>query len=116
MNELVERLSKGKHPVEATRIEKSVQGLKESIDRNYVHIMFKKTGTELGFELDQGKCQWKDDAFEKAKGVIHLEGGLTLNFEKVRVIADINLSKLEGKGYLKPVDEEEYQSMMDDVS
>ena len=96
MNDLVERLSQGKHPVEATRAQNSVQGLKECIDRNYVHIMFKKTGTELGFELDAKQCRWDGQGFDTGTGTIHLEGGLTLNFEKVRVVADIDLSTLEG--------------------
>jgi hypothetical protein len=37
--------------------------------------------------------------------VAHLEGGLTLNYVKVRCIADIDLQTLQGKGYLVPVGE-----------
>ena len=53
---LVERLSQGSHRVEASlRPDKTVQLLKECIDRGYVHIRFPDTrgGTELGVRLEQ---------------------------------------------------------------
>jgi hypothetical protein len=43
MNELVERLTKPQ-PVETARPEKTAKALKECVDRDYVHVMFKKTG------------------------------------------------------------------------
>jgi uncharacterized protein YbdZ (MbtH family) len=104
---LVERLSEGEHPVEAgLRPEKTVRLFKEAIDRNYVHVKFTATkgGTELGVRLDPQACDFSKADFENEKGTVHLEGGLTLDYVKVRCISDIDLSSLEGKGYLLKAD------------
>ncbi|MNI33480.1 hypothetical protein D3C81_1775510 [compost metagenome] len=111
MDELVMRLSTAKHPVETVRPEKTAGALKECIDRDYVHIMFTETGTELGVQLDRSNCDLNGD-FQNGVGKIHIEGGLTLNYEKVRVVADIDLSTLEGEGNLVPVSDSEYNLMM----
>lgn len=51
MNELVQRLSQGEHPVEASlRPQKTAASLKESIDRGYVHIKFTQTKGGLIWE------------------------------------------------------------------
>ena len=112
MNDLVERLSRENFEVEATRPEKTAAALKECIDRNYVHIMFKKTQTELGIKLDKKNCDFSGCDFEKGVGDIHLEGGVTLNYETVKVVVDISLQTLEGKGKLIPVGQDEYDSFM----
>jgi len=111
MNELVERLTK-QQEVEASPHEKTAKSLKEEIDRNYVHILFTKTGTEIGIELDKPKCKYEGCDFEKGEGTAHFEGGLILNYDKVRCVADINLKDLTGKGQLEPVDDKEYDSIM----
>ena len=103
----MKRLSEGDHPVEASiRPEKSAQALKERIDLGYVHIKFTGTrgGTELGVRLDPDALDTSQADFEKPSGTVHLEGGLTLNYVKVRCIADIDLQTLTGKGYLVPVE------------
>jgi hypothetical protein len=108
VDELVQRLSEGGHPVEASlRPEKTVQAFKECIDRGYVHIKFTNTrgGTELGVRLDQDATDLSKADFDSQSGSAHLVGGLTLNYVKVRCIADIDLTTLAGKGYLKPVEE-----------
>lgn len=107
MNELVQRLSEGEHPVEASlRPEKTVTALKESIDRGYVHIKFTDTrgGTDLGVRLDREASNFNEADFEHQTGKVQLVGNLTLNYVKVRCIADIDLATLEGKGYLEPVE------------
>ncbi|KYC36580.1 MbtH domain protein [Scytonema hofmannii PCC 7110] len=107
MNELVQRLSEGEHPVEASlRPEKTATALKECIDRGYVHIKFTNTrgGTDLGVTLDPEASNFKEADFENQKGQVHIVGNLTLNYVKVRCIADINLATLEGKGHLEPVE------------
>ncbi|OFX84558.1 MAG: hypothetical protein A2W99_02740 [Bacteroidetes bacterium GWF2_33_16] len=111
LNELVERLTK-KHDVECARPEKTAIALKECIDRDYVHVMFKKTGTELGIQLDRRFCKFEEADFENAKGKVYLVGGLTLNYDKVRCIAEVDLSTCEGNGYLEPVNDDEYKVMM----
>jgi uncharacterized protein YbdZ (MbtH family) len=104
---LVDRLCEGIHPVEAgLRPEKTVKLFKEAIDRNYVHIKFTKTrgGTELGVRLDRENCDFNDADFENGKGMAHIEGQLTLDYVKVRCVADIDLNTLEGKGHLAKVE------------
>jgi hypothetical protein len=109
MNELVQRLSQGDHPVEVSlRPEKTVTALKESIDRGYLHIKFLDTkgGTELGVRLDQEASDLKQVNFDRHTGKAHIVGELTLNYVKVRCIADIELETLKGKGHLEPVEVE----------
>jgi uncharacterized protein YbdZ (MbtH family) len=106
-DELVDRLCEGDHPVEAgLRPEKTVQVLKENIDRGYVHIKFTSTkgGTELGFRLDNDLSDLSKADFEKQNGTVHLVGALTLNYVKVWCVADIDLKTLTGQGHLKPVE------------
>lgn len=105
---LVERLAKGSHRVVAgPQPRASVQTLKEGIERGYVHIKFTETkgGTELGIRLDANACDFSQGDFENQTGTIHLEGGLVLDYVKVRCIADIDLTTLAGEGHLKIVNE-----------
>ena len=111
LNELVERLTK-EQEVETARPEKTAKALKECIDRDYVHVMFVKTGTELGVQLYRPDCNFTKADFENAKGNVHIEVGLTLNYDKVRCVADIDLTTCEGKGRLVPVSDEEYSEIM----
>lgn len=104
---LVDRLCEGNHVVEAgLRPEKTVKLFKEAVDRNYVHIKFTRTkgGTELGIRLDRDACEFSKADFENGSGVVHVEGALTLDYVKVRCIADINLETLEGNGRLEKVE------------
>jgi hypothetical protein len=84
-----------------------VQALKEAIDRGYVHVKFTGTrgGTELGVRLDTAACDVSRADFANQAGTIHLEGGLTLDYVKVRCIAEIDLTTLAGQGHLKIVEE-----------
>jgi len=103
---LVDKLCEGDHPVEASlRPEKTVKLFKEAIDRNYVHIKFTKTkgGTELGVRLDGEACDFSRADFDQGRGTAHVEGNLTLDYVKVRCIADIDLATMEGKGHLEKV-------------
>ncbi len=107
MNDLVERLTTAQ-TVETTRPEKTAKALKESLDRDYVHVTFKNTGTELGLQIDKRDTNISEADFEAGSGLAHLVGFLTLNYEKVRCRADVDLATCEGTGYLEPVDEDEY--------
>jgi uncharacterized protein YbdZ (MbtH family) len=107
---LVDRLSEGDHTVAVgLRPEKTVKLFKEAIDRGYVHIRFTETkgGTELGFRLDHVSSNFKAADFENGKGTAHLEGNLTLDYVKVKCVADIDLSTLEGNGHLVKLDTSE---------
>lgn len=105
-DDLVQRLATGSHPVEVSlRPEKSVTMFQQRIDRGYVHIKFTQTkgGTELGIRLDQDASDLSQAHFETATGTAHLVGGLTLNYVKVRCVADIDLTTLRGQGHLEIV-------------
>jgi uncharacterized protein YbdZ (MbtH family) len=104
---LVERLCEGDHPVEVgLRPEKTVKLFKEAIDRDYIHIKFTQTrgGTELGFRLDRVASNFSDADFENGSGTAHVEGNLTLDYVKVKCVADVNLNTLAGKGRLVKVE------------
>jgi uncharacterized protein YbdZ (MbtH family) len=106
-DDLVERLSEPGQPVEVSlRPEKSVEAFRERLDMGYVHIKFTGTrgGTELGVRLDPEALSLEGADFENRKGSVHLEGGLTLNYRKVRCVADIELETLSGRGRLQPVE------------
>ena len=102
---LIERLTEGEHDVRAVvRPEESLDALRDSIGRGFVQIEFTATqgGTTLGFPLDINQSDVSNLVEGKnLKGDIRLEGMLTLNFKKVRCIADINLLSLKGKGRLE---------------
>jgi uncharacterized protein YbdZ (MbtH family) len=100
---LVQRLAEGDHPIIASRADNSVERLKESIDRGYVLIKFTDTkgGTELGIQLDDDRSDLSQASFDQGQGKAHLEGDLTLNYVKVRCVADVDLATLEGKGHLE---------------
>jgi uncharacterized protein YbdZ (MbtH family) len=103
---LVDRLCEGNHAVAVgLRPEKTVKLFKEAIDGDYVHIKFTETkgGTELGFRLDRHTSDFSAADFENGKGRVHVEGNLTLDYVKVKCVADIDLSTLEGSGHLVKV-------------
>jgi uncharacterized protein YbdZ (MbtH family) len=100
---LVEKLCEGDHPLEAgLQPEKTIKLFKEAIDRDYIHVKFTKTkgGTELRVRLDRKACDFSKADFENGIGTVHIEGGLTLDYVKVRCIADIDLKTFEGTGRL----------------
>jgi len=105
MDELTERLTTGKHPVTVGGPEPSLEELKSRIDEiGWVHIKFTGTrgGTDLGMRLDPETTDVTKADFENATGTLHVEGTLTLNNDPVRLIADIDLTTLDGTGYLVP--------------
>lgn len=107
-DDLVAFLATGTHPVEAgLRPEKTVPRLQEALARGFVHVKFTDTrgGTELGFQLDPQASDVSKADFERGTGRIHIEGGLTLNYQKVRCVADLDLATLTGEGHLERVAE-----------
>jgi len=104
---LVDRLCDGIHRVEAgVRPEKTVKLFKDAIDRDYVPIKFTDTkgGTELGIRLDRPACNFSAANFDAGTGNVHVEGGITFDYVKVRCVADIDLNSLEGIGHLVKVE------------
>lgn len=103
---LVDRLCDGDHPVEVVlRPTKTIAFFKEAVDRDYVHIKFTDTrgGTELGVRLDREACDLGDGNFDNGMKTVHLEGGLTLDYVKVKCIADVDLQTFDGTGHLTKV-------------
>ncbi|HEU5227630.1 MAG TPA: hypothetical protein VFU49_07445 [Ktedonobacteraceae bacterium] len=108
MNELVERLSQGDHPVAVGGPKPSLEEFKKRIeDMGYVFIKFTGTrgGTDLGVRVDKAAVDLSKADFAQATGVAHVEGTLTLNYVKVRCVADIDLATLQGTGHLVILEE-----------
>ena len=107
MNELVERLAKGDHPVIVGRGEDSPQELKQRIENGFVLIKFTDTqgGTELGVGLDPDATDVTGANFEAGTGPMHLVGYLTLNYVHVRCVADLDLATMKGNGHLEIIEE-----------
>jgi hypothetical protein len=104
MDELVERLSQGEHPVEvALRPNRTVEALRHALDLGFVQIRFTGTrgGTELGVRIDRAASQFSDADLVAGRGKVHLEGDLTLNYVPVRCAADIDLEQFAGMGQLR---------------
>ena len=106
MNELVTRLTNGLHPIVAER-SASAQELREQIGRGFVLLKFPNTrgGTELGSQLDMQQTRLDGADFDSGTGNVRLVGNLTLNYDKVQLVADIDLSSLKGTGQLVLIEE-----------
>jgi hypothetical protein len=104
MDDLVQRLAQGEHPVEVSlRPEKTAKALKKRIDEfGFVHLRFTETrgGTELGVRLNKEESRWSDADFENGVGRVKLTGTLKLNYVPVRCVAHIDLTTLSGTGHL----------------
>ena len=112
INELVQRLSEGKHEVVIGHRDEPYEEIKERIEDGYIHIKFTQTrgGTELGINVDLNSTNVKDLDFTKGEGLLHIEGITNLNYKSVRLIADIDLASRKGEGYLEVVSEEPIKS------
>ena len=108
MNDLTKRLADGDHPVAVGGPQPSLTDLKHRItDIGWVHVKFTSTrgGTDLAVPLDADACDLSGADFEQGRGALHLEGTLTLNYDRVRCVADIDLATLAGAGHLEPAEQ-----------
>ena len=106
MSDLVARLSQGEHPVHVSiRPQATVEAFHECVTRGYVLVKFPNTrgGTELGFKIDNALSDISNADFTNKHGAVRLVGGLMLDYVKVRCVANIDLSTLQGLGHLEPV-------------
>ena len=112
INELVQRLSEGKHEVVIGHRDESYEEIKQRIEDGYIHIKFTQTrgGTELGINVDLNNTNLKELDFNKGDGLLHIEGTTNLNYNAVRCIADIDLATRKGEGCLQVVEEESVNS------
>ena len=103
---LVDRLSTGDHAVVVSlRPTSSAKAFKEAIDSGYVRIKFTETkgGTELGVRVNKDLCDFQNANFDQGTGRAKVAGDLTLDYTRVRCIADIDLQTLEGQGHLEKI-------------
>lgn len=108
MNELVQRLSEGDHPVTIGGPHPSLEEFQKRLEEmGYVFIKFTGTrgGTDLGVHVDKSATDMNQSHFEQRSGIVHVEGTLTLNYVKVRCIADIDLATFNGTGHLVALEE-----------
>jgi hypothetical protein len=106
MDDLIQRLAEGTHPLQASRYHSAAE-LQQAIERGYVLVKFTDTrgGTELGLRLDRAALDLGQADFAQSAGTVHLAGGLTLNYIKVRCVADIDVATLTGQGHLEILEE-----------
>ena len=109
VNELVKRLSDGKHEVVIGHRDEPYEEIKQRIQDGYIHVKFTQTkgGTELGINVDLDNTNLKTLDFNKGEGTLHIEGTTSLNYNEVRCIADIDLATKKGQGYLQVIKVEE---------
>lgn len=103
MNQLVEYLSQGIHPVTLGGPSPDISTLKKRIEEiGYVFIKFTNTqgGTDLGVRVDKIATNLSAADFDLTRGIAHIEGNLTINFVPVRCVADIDLETGNGSGHL----------------
>ena len=113
MSNLVSVLCGQSHPVELSlRPDRSAAALRQRIEQGFVHVRFTGTrgGTELGVKLDRAACDLASADFESGEGSVRLSGHLTLDFVQIQCVADIDLTTLEGTGYLRRLDRTATQS------
>jgi hypothetical protein len=112
INELVQRLSEGKHEVVIGHRDEVYEEIKQRIEDGYIHIKFTQTrgGTELGINVDLNNTNLKELDFNKGEGLLHIEGTTNLNYNAVRCIADIDLATRKGEGCLQVIEEESVNS------
>ena len=108
MNDLVQRLSEGDHPVIVGGPQPSLKEFRKRVEEmGYVFIKFTDTqgGTDLGVRVDKAAVDTSRADFDQGTGIVHVEGTLTLNYVKVRCVADVDLAQLKGTGHLLVLEE-----------
>ncbi len=108
MDELVQRLANGNYQVTVGGPKPSLEEFQRRVeDMGYVFIKFTSTrgGTDLGVRVDTKATDLSQAHFEQRTGIAHVEGTLTLNYVKVRCVADIDLETLNGTGHLVALEE-----------
>lgn len=108
INELVQRLSDGKHEVILGYRNEPYDEIKQRIEDGYIHIKFTQTrgGTELGINVDLDSTNMENVDFVNGHGVLHLEGSTNLNYNFVKCIVDIDLASRKGTGFLQIISKE----------
>ena len=112
MNELVKLLSSTKHEILLNRVDPCVEYLKERLALNCVHVYFSSTQTELGIRLDTANCDYSKADMLNGLGTLYLQGAITLNYDKVKCLVEVDLQTMRGYGYLTEISDFEYQRII----
>lgn len=107
MNELVKRLANGKHPIDFEFRTKELKEVKDRIDNGFVFVSFVQTngGTELGINIEKELTDISKANFEQGSGTLQISGTCTLNYQRIRCVAEVNLATRKGSGNLILLDE-----------
>ena len=108
MNELVEFLSKGDHPVEVSSRDKTREGVKKAVELGQVLVKFTDTrgGTEIGIPIDPNRSDLRGLESNNGPGEIRLVGDLTLDYVPVTCVARVDLATMKGEGHLEVREEQ----------
>jgi hypothetical protein len=104
VSDLVERLSTGRHVIEAAlRPDKTAAALQQCVHRGYVIVRFPNTrgGTDLGVTVEPEKSDFTEGDFANQRGTVRIVGHLELDFVPVRCTAELDLATLSGEGWLE---------------
>lgn len=98
------RLSRGLQPVElALRAERNTDALLRQVKTGCVQVRFTGTrgGTELSVPMESEDVQRISEQVERGEKTIRFTGGLSVDYTRVRCIADIDVETLTGTGKLE---------------
>jgi hypothetical protein len=106
VNELVQKLTKEQPVVVSLRPQPTREGLKQALDRGWLHVKFTETrgGTELGVPIDRQGSDLSGADLDNGTGVIRISGPLTLDYVDVRLVAQIDIGTFQGTGHLEIVE------------
>lgn len=101
---VVEQLSHGDHPVEIVGLgDDPLRRLRERIELGHVMVNFAETrgGTQLGIRFDPKGLDLAGCNLDAGTGKLGLRGEITLDGTRVRIHADIDVSRMAGRGRLE---------------
>lgn len=101
MDELIRQLTAGVHPVAIC--EPWIGKLQDHLEKTgHLEIVFTQINgaSSLGVDLDREECDFATADFEGRKGQVRLEGIVTLDQRAYWCAAYIDLSTMDGTGYL----------------
>ena len=106
MENLVDKLAKGKHAVVFESRTSDIKELHDRVNNGFIFITFTETrgGTELGINLEKELCNFSKADFDQSQGLIEIAGTCELNYKKVRCRAEVDLETRKGEGFLEILD------------
>lgn len=106
MNQLIQFLAQGKHPVKVVlKPEATLSEFILCLRRKFLNIMFMDTrgGTELGITIIESSVS-ADDISEFIKSIV-VEGECGLNFKKIKVKVEVSLIDFSGTAQVNLAEE-----------